>query len=266
MSPLWRDELRLNIAPGEIRVSRWSRGVRPLCVGELVQGVVSSGLQCLPALTAIRELFSDARWHAPHARVVVSNLWARYAIVPWAAEVVTAEERASHARICLAATYGPLDESWTVSLSEAEPGKPRIACALPEGLVDGIKDSCAAHGTRVISLQPLLIASYNEWCHRLPDEGGWFVCVEDGALAAARLGSREWDRVYSARIGQDWSVELLRLKTFARMASSSGESGRVFVHGPPRLRSLAGVDASGLEWLGDVPRPAAGATVVRLPV
>jgi hypothetical protein len=236
-----------------------------VCTGEIVQGVESSDLQWQPALTALAGLLSDAKWRAPDARVVISNQWARYAIVPWASELVTAEERASHARICLAATYGNVDDSWRVSVSEGEPGRPRVACALPEALIAALVDLSAAHRMRIVSLQPLLIASYNEWRHRLPDDGGWFVCVEDGALAAATLGAREWDRVYSARIGPDWSVELLRLRTFARMASS-GESRRVFVRAPPRLRSLAGVDGSGLEWLGDEPRPATSATVVRLPV
>ncbi len=267
MSPLWRDEIRLRIAPGEIGISRLARGVRPVRTAEVVQRIESSGLQWQPALAAVAELLDDAKWRAPHVRVVVSNLWSRYALVPWASELVNAEERATHARICLAATYGSMDDSWQVSLSEAQPGRARVACALPQALIAGIAELTALRGTRVVSLQPRLIASYNEWRHRLPDEGGWFVCVEEGALAAARLDCREWDRVYSARIARDWSVELLRLRTFARLASSSGQSGRVFVHAPPRLRSLAGVDDAGLEWLCDEPQPAAaGATVVTLPV
>lgn len=237
-----------------------------MSAGEFVQSVESSGLQWQPALAALQGLLKDPKWHTPHARVVVSNLWARYAIVAWEPQLVTPEEHLAHARICLAATYGNMDESWRVTLSEAEAGKPRIACALPEGLIAHLKELTSAHEIRVISLQPQLIAAYNEWRERLPDEGAWFVSVEDGALVAARLGHRDWDRVYCARIGPDWSVELLRLKTFARMASSSGEAGRVFVHAPRRLRTLAGVDGEGLEWLGDEPLQRVSATVVRLPV
>lgn len=122
---------------------------------------------------------------------------------------------------------------------------------------------------RLVSLQPLLVSAYNEWRHRLPAEGGWFVCVEDGALTAARLSADAWDRVYAARIGADWSRELLRLRAFARVASSSSESGRVFVHAPPRFRSLASVEDPGLEWLSTADDTQPGdsiATVVRLPV
>ena len=232
MSPLWRDEIRIRFAPGEVSVARMNRGLRPVCAGELAHCVESSGLQWQPALAALETLLGDSRWRAPHARIVVSNLWARYAIVPWAPELVTSDERLSHAGICLAATYGSMDDSWRVSLGEAEPGKSRVACALPEGLIAGLTELMSAHDLKVVSLQPLLIAAYNEWRHQLPEEGGWLVCIEDGALAAARLGARDWDRVYSARIGPNWSVELLRLRTFARMASSSGEAAQAGRRGP----------------------------------
>lgn len=237
-----------------------------MCAGEFAQNVESSGLQWQPAFSVLEKLLSDSRWRAPNARVVLSNLWARYAIVPWTPELVTTEECLSHARICLAATYGNLDDGWHVSLSEAEPGKSRVACAIPGGLLARLSELMTAHDMRLVSLQPLLISSYNEWRQRLPDEGGWFVCIEDGSLAAVKVGVGEWDRIYAARIGEDWSVELLRLRTFARMASSSGSAGRVFVLAPPRLRSLAGLDSAGLEWLGDDTPHAASATIVTLPV
>jgi hypothetical protein len=266
VSPLWRDETRIWIAPGEIRISRFNRGVRPTPAGEVTRRVESSGLQWQPALSAIESLLQDAQWCAKNVQVVISNLWTRYAIVPWAPDVVSGEERGAYARICLSQIYGTVDDTWRVTLSESQTGRASVACAVPEALIGSLRVLLNARGLRLASLQPLLIASYNQWVRRIPDGPAWFVCVEEGALTAARLAIGEWDRVYAARIGQDWSVELLRLQAFARMASSPGASVRVFVHAPARLRELAGVDESGLEWLSDEPSQPASATVVRLPV
>ena len=69
------------------------------------------------------------------------------------------------------------------------------------------------------------------------------------ALAAARIGPSGWDRVYSVRIGVDWTRELKRLQTFGRLASVSPEEGQVFVDAPQAWREVAGTAAQDLQWL-----------------
>jgi hypothetical protein len=94
-----------------------------------------------------------------------------------------------------------------------------------------------------------LIDAHNRWRDRLPESAGWFVHVEDGALAAARLAHAGWDRVYTARIGTDWGVELSRLRMFARLAAQGSDGNRVFVDAPARLRRLAADCDPDIEWL-----------------
>ena len=45
-------------------------------------------------------------------RAVVSNLWARYAIVPWSDGLANEDERVAHARILLSEAYGGTGEDW----------------------------------------------------------------------------------------------------------------------------------------------------------
>lgn len=250
MSPLWRDEIAVLLAPRRLALTRMRRGLRPRCVAS-AQLPVDDGqvTDWRPALAALSRQLLEPAWGDANLRVVLANHWARYAIVPWANDVASDEERLSHARICLAGIYGNAADPWRISLSEAAPGEARVACAIPGDLLDELHAQLSVANCRLASVQPQLIASFNGWRPRLPESAGWFVNIDEGSLAAARLTAGGWDRVYSARIGSDWSVELQRLRTFGRLASQDAGSGRVFVVAPAWLRKLAPAHAVGIEWL-----------------
>ena len=252
MSPLWRDEVAILIAPRQLVLTRMSRGLRPRCIADLRRTVdEGASLDWRPALKVLGDCLSEAAWQEANTRIVLANHWARYAVVPWANDIANEEERLAHARICLANIYGNVAEQWRIGLSHAAPGEARIACAVEGDLLDELTAVAAAHGLRAVSMQPQLVASFNGWRHRLEDASGWFVNIDEGALAAARLVDGGWDRVYSARIGTDWAVELQRLRTFGRLAAKHSENGRVFVAAPAWLRKLANTREVGIEWLED---------------
>ena len=106
------------------------------------------------------------------------------------------------------------------------------------------------------------------WRHCLPQSNAWFVSVEQGSLAAARLGRYGWDRVHSVRIGSDWMRELKRLQTFGRLASNSPQEGQVYVDAPHAWREVAAgtanaADASGLQWLEEPSEPSEPMTTLQ---
>jgi hypothetical protein len=121
----------------------------------------------------------------------------------------------------------------------------------------------AASGSRLVSTQPQLIASFNQAAVRLPQAGCWFVSVDEGSLAAAHVTPHGWDRVHAIRIGADWSAELRRLRLFGRIAGGHGHEERVFVHAPVWLRPAANDVDDGLDWLEES-SPADGSTASQL--
>lgn len=252
MSPRWRDEIAVLFAPGQLVLTRMQRGIRPRRVNDTRRNVEQFVLtDWRPALAVLDACLGEPAWQGANVRVVLSNHWARYAIVPWANEITGDDERLAHARICLAKIYGNLTDQWRVGLSEAPPGEARVACAIHADLLDGLRTTVAAYGSRLISVQPQLIVSYNGWLRQLGDATGWFVNIDEGALAAARLQAGGWDRVYSARIGTNWTLELDRLRTFGRLAARDSDYCRVFVAAPDWLRELAHAADDGIDWLHD---------------
>lgn len=263
MSPLWRDEIAIRFAPGELVVTRMRRGLRPTPMGDVRRNVEEFTLTDWRAALAVLEVcLSESAWQRADVRIVLSNHWTRYAIVPWVNEITTEDERLAHARICLANVYGGVVDQWHVGLSQAPPGATRIACAIPGELLDALRATVEANGSRLVSVRPQLIASYNSWLRHLDNAAGWFVNLDEGSLAAARLFEGGWDRVYSARIGTDWSLELQRLRTFGRLASSDADNGRVFVAAPEWLRKLASGNEEGIVWLHGEVADVGGQTAV----
>ena len=252
MSPLWRDEIGIYLAPHKLALTRLARGVHPRCVGEISWvNELAEDTHWGAALGALDSLLAKPEWQGAVARVVISDHWARYAMVPFAAALSGAAERLTHARHILNGIYGEVVSQWTVTLAESRPGAAQTACALPASLIDELQTLLLRQRIPLKSLQPQLVSAYNHWRGRLPDGGAWFVSIEQGSLAAARLAQGGWDRVHSVRIGADWAVELRRLQTFGRLANAQAQEGKVYVDAPAALRIAAGASGADLIWLDE---------------
>jgi hypothetical protein len=231
------------------------RGPRPRPVAEHEERFANVRGDAWEApLRALAAALGEPAWSRARTRVVLADHWARYVIVPWVRALWSDEERLAYGRQLLSTAYGEAIASWDVRISEAPPHAPRVACAMPAELVGGVREACAAQGGTLVSLQPQLIDAYAVWRRRLLQSNFWFVSIEQGSLAAARLSSRGWDRVHSVRIGADWVRELKRLQTFGRLARNSPEEGQVYVDAPHSWRELARdampeADIGELQWL-----------------
>jgi hypothetical protein len=250
VSPLWRDEIGAYLAPHKLALTRLARGLKPRTTGSAGWlNEVPGDMHWSAALGALDGLLGKQEWQGALLRLVVSDHWARYAIVPYAASLSGAGERLAHARHVLAGIYGEVVSEWTVTLSDSPPGTAQVACGIPNALIEDLRNLLARRQVQMLSLQPQLISAYNHWRARLPDGGAWFVSIEQGSLAAARLVPGGWDRVHSVRIGANWTVELRRLQTFGRLANAKGDEGRVYVDAPAALRLAAGESGAELVWL-----------------
>jgi hypothetical protein len=255
VSPLWRDEVGAYLSPHHLCLVKMQRGVHPMLAAEHEQrfeGVKDESWT--RALEALGTMLAQEPWRASRIRIVMADHWARYAIVPWVAALSSSEERLAHGRQLLGSAYGDAVAGWDVRISEAPPRATRVACAISGELIAAVRNLCLTHGCKLLSLQPQLVASYAAWRHALPESSAWFVSIEQGSMAAARLARHGWDRVHVVRIGSDWTRELKRLQTFGRLASHAPEEGRVYVEAPHAWREVAAAtagssDAGGLQWL-----------------
>jgi hypothetical protein len=252
VSPLWRDEIGVYMAPHKLALTRLARGLRPKTVASSNWASErAEDNHWSAALGALEALLAKSEWQGAIVRIVLSDHWVRYAMVPYAAALSSTSERLTHARHVLTDIYGEIVGEWTVTVANGRPGVPQVVCAVPTALIAELRAMLVRHKLPLKSLQPQLVSAYNHWRAQLPDGGAWFVSIERGSLAAARLGPGGWDRVHSVRIGADWAVELHRLQTFGRLASAQAQHGRVYVDAPAALRIASGTNGPDLVWLDE---------------
>jgi len=254
VSPLWRDEVGVFLAPRRVLINRMRRGLRPTCVADRTLPVEGGGFNDWgPSLAVLGAELRDPCWHDANVRFVVANHWVRFTMIPWSADLSDDEERLAHGRLLMHEVFGDAVNDWTLALGEAAAGQPQLACAMPSLLKTELSSMAASAKLRMVSLQPHLVVSFNRWRQRLPEAGGWLVVIDDGTLAALRLGRSGWEEVHCVRIGTDWSAELKRLQTFARLAGASAgstaEGRKVMVEAPFWLRTVAADCGEMLEWL-----------------
>lgn len=250
MSPLWRDEIAIYLAPSKLVLVRRARGVRPRVVAATELGVTAGTAGDIgPVLARLADVLTEATWQGAAARAVVADHpWARYGIVPWPATRLDAAGRLTQARYVLGDAHGDAVADWAVTLAESPPGHSYVACAMPPALRSALEDTLAPARVALVSLQPQLIVAFNAWRHRLPADDTWFVSLDEGWLSAVHLSRGAWDRVHTARLSADWSVELERLQAFGKLTRAGGAPGRMFVRAPAWMRR-EGSAAAGIEWL-----------------
>jgi hypothetical protein len=250
VSPLWRDEIAIYLAPRKLALVRRARGIRPRVVASTELAVPAGAFGDVgPALGRLADVLTDPAWHGAAARAVVADHpWARYGIVPPGPSSLDADGRLAHARYVLGDAHGKAVADWAVTLSDTPPGLPCVACAMPASLKTGLEEVLARARLQLLSLQPQLIASFNTWRSRLPADHAWFVNVDGGALAAAHLSDGAWDRVHMARLSHDWLLELERLQAFGRISQVDGSPDRLFVDAPSWMHRGATANP-GIEWL-----------------
>ena len=250
MSPLWRDEVAIFVAPRRIALARRLKGVSPRLSSATEVAVPGQSSDFAPMLSRLADVLAEPTWQDAQARVIVADPWARYGIVPWPNLRLDSEGKLTHARYVLAENYGDALSDWNVCLADTPPGRAYVACAMPATLKSGLEETLAGARLKLASLQPQLIVAFNAWREQLPPDDAWFVSLDEGSLAAVHLSQGAWDRVHMARLSQDWGIELERLRAFGRLSRNGGTS-RMLVDAPVWMRTAqpARVASEDFEWL-----------------
>jgi hypothetical protein len=154
------------------------------------------------ALQALAQALEEAGASRASATVVLSNHFVRYLVLPWQPELNSARELAELARLRLQAVYGDAAADWTVRCSEGGWGQTSVACAIDSALLEGLQAVLDARHLRLASLQPLLMAAFNDLRRRFGDDAA-FAIVEPGRVCVGLMQQGAFDAIASRRAGAD---------------------------------------------------------------
>jgi hypothetical protein len=190
VSLLFPDRLIVSLAPGQVTSARMSGLLRKRVV-ERKTIPCDPGFGAEPWQGAIGGLSGLDR--TLRASAVLSNHFARYAIVPWNEGLDTADEEEAYVRHHFAKVHGERAKAWALRWSEH--GATRLASAIDQALLDALKQALP----RLDSVQPLLMAAINRCRAAIPRSGAWLALVEDERACIALYQAGQWRSVQNAR-------------------------------------------------------------------
>ncbi len=210
MLPRWRDQIRIFLHPRQAILLRVSRGLKPRVTKQQVLPCAEfSGSSTWEApVVSLKTALRDTHWHGANTRVVLSNHFVRYALVPWSAQLVDSQERMAYLRHCFGATYGEAAKRWDLRMNAPSPDAPSLASGIELTLLESLRATLADSGNTLEAIHPHLMVGANQsrrWMRRGPV---WFALVESGHLCLSLLEHGVWKVVRSNLAEADWLPQL----------------------------------------------------------
>ncbi len=237
MSRWWRDEIRVDLAPGRLELVRKGKGWQrrfPLR-RETTLPEPSDSQDWRPALEALAEQLSAAEWRNAELAVQLSNHFVRYAVIGWDDALRNEAEVLAYARHQLHAVYGEAAHAWEVCLSDAFPGEQRVLAAIDLELMSSLRALAQRFTLRLASVEPLLSAVVDAHFKRFAETAFYLAVVEPSRVCFGRAGEGGWTSVHNVRaVDPEGTVAVLLRQ---ELLQDPGGSRRVYICGTA-LRAL----------------------------
>jgi len=196
------DRLLIGLAPDALTLVRVSGGARTR-VGDKRTVACDPAAGKEPwegAASTLSRLAGEIGKASARVSVVLSNHFARYALVPWSEGLRKADEETAFAHYCFAKIHGERSKDWELRISTGQPGAARIASAVDAPLVQAVQTAFPAKA-RLVSLQPYLMSAFNRARRQLAGARAWFLLLEPERTCLARLERGRWAAVRNTRGG-----------------------------------------------------------------
>lgn len=149
MSPWWREQVEVVLAPDAVRVARFAAGLRPRCIERVAHAVDGRDSAALIAALGRCAWTDAARVH-----VRVSSHLVRLHLLPWTEAVATDAECEALARVELEAVHGPAARGWALGFVEPRAREALGVAAVDRALLDGVRALCAQRRGVLASFAP----------------------------------------------------------------------------------------------------------------
>ena len=179
-------------------------------VGLCADRILISGAKAVPVEGDALETLSKvlAARKEQQVSIVIADSFVKYMLLPWNAALKTEDQWLALARHRLATVYGAQAAEWEVKLTATAPQGARLACAIERSLVAAIAERCVAARVDLVSVQPFLVAGFNQIRDLAGAGSCWLVVEEPGRLTLAYLHKGAWIAVRSRRVDERWRAVL----------------------------------------------------------
>lgn len=222
MLPLWlsvmNNELNVCIRPNSLIVRRFKglRGTKLTCVDRhkivLNKTLSHADIDAAYLARSLQAILKLERWKASRLTVVLSNQFVRYAVIPWNANINSAEESKSYLNHHFLTMYGEAVASWNKCLSPTKYGHTALASAVPNGLIQIIDDVVSTMPITLSSVQPYLMEVANQARAVIKSQNlssaCWLAVIADDRVCLCLIVEGQWFWVKSVQQETDAMAQI----------------------------------------------------------
>lgn len=169
----------------------WRR--KPVLLGE--SPLIETTVTPEQLTSQLRAILAESTCSGMSASIVLSDAWARLFIVTPPHNTVWRRDCQAAAEMRFQTLYGDRSDDWRLE-ANWDARHPFLACAIPNGLLDALREVAWENGLQLISVAPHYIAAWNRWRKGL-HAGAWFGALNDNSLT---LGMIERGRLVGVRL------------------------------------------------------------------
>lgn len=125
-------------------------------------------------------------------RLVVSNHFVRYTVLPWQQEVMSRQDWTAIAEHDFRKRYGAVAEAWKVCVSLNGYGKNVVASAIDQDLIDGLNNIALECNCKLVTIEPFLMAAVKQCL--LSDDQQWLLISEPERVLLCEMDNQQWLR------------------------------------------------------------------------
>jgi hypothetical protein len=233
--------LEIFVAPGRVQV--WRRGWRRSAA--VSRACAASRLaDWRPAIDALGDALAEATPKHAAARVVVSNHFVRYALLPRAVGA-RRDERDALARHALETVFGSDGQEWAVVAARPGCAADNIAAAVERPFLEALAELLGEWRLRAYAAYPLLAQAYDRCRRRIGSDGGWLVVAEPGRACVGLVRGGAWQALRSQRVAGAVSQALPLLLEHTRLGCGEGDQTLPLYYGAQDDESWSGHELPG---------------------
>lgn len=163
----------------------------------------------------LQQALNNTKWQNTMPTVIVSNHFARYAVIPWNTELAVEVERQAYMQHCFNLVYGEPAKAWDLRMSEPDFGKPAIASAIHLSLLNALHDVFTEADMTLSAIYPQLMLAINQTLSEVKKQkkalSYWLVAIQSERVCLTLLIDGGWRLVKNVAIEADVSAQVTAL-------------------------------------------------------
>ena len=158
---------------------------------------------------ALRGILDEEGPRRMRLDIALSDRFVHYQVLPWRSGIVSRAEWRAYALHYLEAVYGDAVRNWSVRLDIVPPGRESLACAIETDLIDSLREIAEAGFSRVVSVRPNFVASFNQRRSSLRGSRQfWFAVVETHHVCLGAFRNGYWIALRNEPAPDGWRTAL----------------------------------------------------------